>query len=297
MLKKLRNTDIDVLMSIWKKAYLKINPKVNNEDLTQAYTSVRATISDKSSDTVLYTEDDVIEGFITVDGNHKIVVIYVDEKIRREGIGSKLIDAYKKEYNDLNVSFKENLAYKKFFEKNGFTYRSTDKNGENTYEWEATDVQSVNVIYFDDDLNEKFFDSTKKILVRKICIKDIIANDKEVKSVKNYMKVRKSIEEAFGKKVVLYLNYGNYHEVLDDIIKEIAKIEKSKFTIVVSEPLIIENPKMEGYLKKIEESYKDYNVYKINTMDDMDKNISVNKILDEKMKVIVKRIEKVAENM
>ena len=111
------------------------------------------------------------------------------------------------------------------------------------------------------------------------------------------MKVRKSIEEAFGKKVVLYLNYGNYHEVLDDIIKEIAKIEKSKFTIVVSEPLIIENPKMEGYLKKIEESYKDYNVYKINTMDDMDKNISVNKILDEKMKVIVKRIEKVAENM
>lgn len=297
MLKKLRNTDIDVLMSIWKKAYLKINPKVNNEDLTQAYTSVRATISDKSSDTVLYTEDDVIEGFITVDGNHKIVVIYVDEKIRREGIGSKLIDAYKKEYNDLNVSFKENSAYKKFFEKNGFTYRSTDKNGENTYEWEATDVQSVNVIYFDDDLNEKFFDSTKKIFVRKICIKDIIANDKEVKSVKNYMKVRKSIEEAFGKKVVLYLNYGNYHEVLDDIIKEIAKIEKSKFTIVVSEPLIIENPKMEGYLKKIEESYKDYNVYKINTMDDMDKNISVNKILDEKMKVIVKRIEKVAENM
>jgi hypothetical protein len=32
-------------------------------------------------------------------------------------------------------------------------------------------------------------------------------------------------------------------------------------------------------------------------MDNLEKNISVNKILEEKMKVIIRQIEKIAENM
>ena len=111
------------------------------------------------------------------------------------------------------------------------------------------------------------------------------------------MKVRKAIEDAFSKKTLLYLNYGNYNEVLDDLIKEIVKIEKADFALVVSEPLIIENPKMEGYLEKIEENFEDYKIYKIDTMKDLPQDISVNGILEEKMKVIIKQIEKIAENM
>ena len=75
MLKKLKSTDIDILMGIWKRAYLNLNKKVNNEDLTRTYTEVRDILMDGSSNTTLYTEDDVIEGFITVEKNNKIVII------------------------------------------------------------------------------------------------------------------------------------------------------------------------------------------------------------------------------
>ena len=296
MLKKLKNADIDILMGIWKKSYLSLNKKVNNEDLTRTYTEIRDILMDSSSNTTLYTEDDVIEGFVTVDKNNKIVIIYVDEKIRREGIGSMLIDSCKRNSDSLNVTFKDDGVYKPFYEKNGFIEKEQTESKELVYEWNDSKVERVNLIYFDEDLTEKLIDKTN-INVRNIKVRDILTEDKDLKAVKNYMKIRKSIEDSFSKKTLMYLNYGNYNEVLDDIIKEIIKIEKANFAIVVSEPLIIENPKMEGYLEKIEENFKDYKIYKIDTMKDLPKDISVNIILEEKMKVIIKQIEKIAENM
>jgi len=298
VLKKFNDSDIDILMGIWKRAYMDANKKVNNDDLTRAYTEIRDILLDASSNTTIYTEDDCIEGFITVDEKNKIVIIYVDKKIRREGIGSMLVDSCKKKYDSLKVSFnKQDMIYKSFFEKNEFEKQGEDSDLlEDTYEWCAGKEDKVNIIFFDNDLNEELFNS-KILNVKKIHIKEILENDKELKSVKNYMKVRKVIENSFGKKTLLYLNYGNYNDVLDDIIKEIVKIEKANFAVVVSEPLIIENPKMEIYLEKIEKSYSNYKVHKIDTMENIEKDISVNKILDEKMKVIIRQIEKVAENM
>lgn len=296
MLKKFRASDTDVIMSIWKKAYLNINKKVKNEDLAHAYTEVRDILLDNSSKTTLYTEDDIIEGFVTIDKDNKIVIIYVDEKIRREGIGSKLIDSCKKNCNKLCVTFEDDGVYKKFFEKNGFVESENSEDDKHTYEWQDSKVEKVNLVYFDEDLAEKLIDSAR-LKVKNVKVKDILQEDKNLKAVKNYMKVRKSIEDAFSKKTLLYLNYGNYNEILDDIIKEIVKIEKADFALVVSEPLIIENPKMENYLKKIEQSFKSYKIHKIDTMRNLDKEISVNKILDEKMKVIIEQIEKIAENM
>lgn len=296
MLKKLKNTDIDILMEIWKKAYLDVNKKVNNEDLTRTYTEFRDILLDNSSNTTLYTEDDNIEGFITVDKNNKIVIIYVEKNIRREGIGSMLIDSCKRNNDNLHVAFKDDGVYKPFFEKNGFVEKSQSESDELVYEWNDTKVESVNLIYFDDDLTERLIDKSK-VNVKNIKVKDIFSKDKDLNAVKNYMKVRKDIENAFSKKTLLYLNYGNYNEALDDIIKEIIKIERADFALVVSEPLIIENPKMEGYLSKIEKSFKDYKINKIDTMENLPPDISVNKILEEKMKVIIKQIEKIAENM
>ncbi|MBR2704608.1 MAG: GNAT family N-acetyltransferase [Clostridia bacterium] len=296
MLKKLKSTDIDILMGIWKRAYLNLNKKVNNEDLTRTYTEVRDILMDSSSNTTLYTEDDVIEGFVTVDKNNKIVIIYVDEKIRREGIGSMLVDSCKRSTAKLSVAFKDDGIYKPFFEKNGFIEKEQSESEELVYEWNDSKVERVNLVYFDEDLTEKLIDKTK-INVKNIKVKEILDEDKDLKAVKNYMKIRKSIEDSFSKKTLMYLNYGNYNEVLDDIIKEIIKIEKSEFAIVVSEPLIIENPKMEGYLEKIEENFKDYKIHKIDTMKDLPEDVSVNGILEEKMKVIIKQIEKIAENM
>lgn len=296
MLKKFRLTDTDYIMGIWKRAYLSRNKKVNNEELARAYTEIRDILLDSSSRTTLYTEDDIIEGFVTVDKSNKIVIIYVDEKIRREGIGSKLIDSCKKNCNELSVTFKDDVVYKKFYEKNGFSEIESKEKNEYTYEWQGGSKEKVELVFFDEDLTEKLIDKSK-VNINNIKVRDILKEDKELKSVKNYMKVRKAIEDAFSKKTLLYLNYGNYNEVLDDLIKEIVKIEKADFALVVSEPLIIENPKMEGYLEKIEENFKDYKIYKIDTMKDLPQDISVNGILEEKMKVIIKQIEKIAENM
>ena len=207
-----------------------------------------------------------------------------------------LIDSCKRNSDSLNVTFKDDGVYKPFYEKNGFIEKEQTESKELVYEWNDCKVERVNLIYFDEDLTEKLIDKTN-INVRNIKVRDILTEDKDLKAVKNYMKIRKSIEDSFSKKTLMYLNYGNYNEVLDDIIKEIIKIEKANFAIVVSEPLIIENPKMEGYLEKIEENFKDYKIYKIDTMKDLPKDISVNIILEEKMKVIIKQIEKIAENM
>ncbi|MBQ3408838.1 MAG: GNAT family N-acetyltransferase [Clostridia bacterium] len=296
MLKKFNNSDIDELMSIWKKAYIDVNKKIDNKDLARAYTDIKDILLDGSSNTILYTEDDIIEGFITIDKNNRIVIIYVEKKIRREGIGSMLIDSCKKSYSKLDVVFKDDENLKIFFEKNGFVEKENDENIEKTYEWQDSKEEKINLIYFDNDLNDKLI-SSKKINVKRIDVKEILKEDKNLKSIKNYMRIRKSIEKAFSKKTLLYLNCGNYNEVLDDIIKEIIKIERADFTVVISEPLIIENSKMEKYFKKIVQSYSNYKIHRIDMMENIENDISVNKILEEQMKVIIRQIEKIAENM
>ena len=93
MIKKFKDADIDDVMNIWKKAYMDGKNKISNEDFAKMYTDVRDILMDNSSDTILYTEDNEIEGFVVIDNCEKIIAIYVNDKIRREGIGSKLIDA------------------------------------------------------------------------------------------------------------------------------------------------------------------------------------------------------------
>ena len=205
MLKKFKNTDIDILMGIWKRAYLDLNKKVNNEDLTRTYTEIRDILTDSSSNTTLYTEDDNIEGFITIDKHNKIVMIYVDKSIRREGIGTMLIDSCKRNTDNLNVTFKDDGVYKPFFEKNGFIKKNQTESKELVYEWIDSKIERVNLIYFDEDLTEKLIDKSK-INVKNIKVREILSNDKDLKAVKNYMKVRKAIEDAFSKKTLLYLN-------------------------------------------------------------------------------------------
>lgn len=297
MLKKFKIADIDVLMNIWKKEYASTRKKVDREQLTQRYKEVRDLFLDKNSDTILYTEDDIIEGFITIKDN-KIALIYVNKKIRREGIGSMLIQSCKKKYDNLYADFEiENSCFINFLERNGFEKIENDKGEICSYKWKNSKEQKINLVYFDNDLNEKIIDANSKINIKRISIKEILKEDKELKKVKNYMKVRKSIEEAFSKRVLLYLNYGNYNETLNDIIKEIAKIEKAHLELVISEPLIIENSKVEVYRRKIEQGFKDYKIHIIDTMLKLRRDINVNKVLDEKMAVIIREIEKIAENM
>lgn len=299
MLKKFRSTDIDTIMNLWKKEFLFNNKKIENSLLTQKYTDIRDKLLDKNSTTILYTEDDIIEGFISINGDAQIFLIYVDRKIRREGIGSMLVDSCKKKYKKLSTLIEsKNQVSKQFFEKNEFK-KVDDENthGKEKYEWSNEKEEYTTLIYFDNDIDEKMSNNDSKIKFKKVELEKILSG-KDIKDVKVYVKVRKVIEQAFkSPKVLLYLNYNNYNPQIDEIIKEIAKVEKVKFAIIVGEPLIIEKYKTADIVQSIEESYKNYKIYKVDTETKLKKDVSINRIFDEKMKIILDNIGKIAEKM
>ncbi len=303
MLKKMKNTNIDTIMDLWKRAYIANNKKVSSEVLTIKYNETENQLLDKNSTTILYTEEDIIEGFISIDKNKEIKLIYVDKNIRNEGIGSMLIDAGKKMFDKLYIDMnEENKRYELFFIKNDFK-KSKEKSEvddkKEIFEWTNDKIDKVNVIYFDNDIDEEIIQESSKSKLNfiKISVKKIL-KDNELKDIKTYIKIRKEIEKAFkSKKVLLYINYNNYYDQLDDLIKEIAKIEKSKLEIVVSEPLTIENYKKGNFINEISKSYNKYKIHIIDVFSDLKHDISINKILEEKMKILIKDMEKISDNM
>ena len=303
MLKKMKNTDIDTIMNLWKKEYIANNKKVSSEVLTVKYTEIENHLLDKNSITILYTEDDIIEGFVSVNKNKEIKLIYVDRNIRHEGIGSMLIDSVKKIFDKLYIDMnEENKKYELFFIKNDFKKSKDKLDDEKTkeiIEWINDKIEKANVIYFDNDIDENVIQdgSKSKLNFIKIPVKNILKNN-EIKDIKTYIKIRKEIEKAFkSKKVLLYINYNNYYEQLDDLIKEIAKIEKSKFEIVVSEPLAIENYKKGNFINEINQSYNRYNIHIVDIISELKQDVSINKILEEKIKILIRNMEKISENM
>lgn len=296
VLKKFKVSDIDIIMNLWKKEYFSNHKKLKNEELTQNYTIVKNKLLNKNSTTILYTEDDIIEGFISYDENNEIYLIYVNKAIRREGIGSMLVDACKKKCNKLTaIANSNNEIINYFFQKNNFRLNKDDN--KSVYIWVKESQEKTCVAYFDNDINEDLKKQDSSIDFKQIQLGSLI-KEKEIKDVKTYLKIRKLIESVFkAKKVLLYINYNNYYAQVDDIIKEIIKISKTKFAIILSEPLVMENFKYGDRIKEIEQSYKSYKIHKIDTASKIQENISINKLLDEKMKIIITKIEEIAENM
>lgn len=304
MLKEFKVKDIDIIMNLWKKEFKNNNKKIENNLLTKKYTDIQTQLLDKKSTTILYTEDDIIEGFISINADKQIFLIYVDKKIRREGIGSVLIESCKKKFDKLNVCVNcEDKIYKLFLEKNGFNKINKEdithsiNNDLEEYEWSNINENRVNVVYFDGSIDEKLKDNSQKLEPINVKIKEIL-NNKDIKDIKTYLKVRKMIEQGFkSKKVILYLDYNNYNSNLDEIIKDIIKVNKTNFVLAISEPMVIENYKATDKVKEIEESYKEYKVYKIDTTTELQKDISINKLLEQKMKILYDKLEKIAQNM
>lgn len=304
MLKEFKVKDIDIIMNLWKKEFKNNNKKIENNLLTKKYTDIQTQLLDKKSTTILYTEDDIIEGFISINADKQIFLIYVDKKIRREGIGSVLIESCKKKFDKLNVCVnREDKIYKLFLEKNGFNKIDKEdithsiNNDLEEYEWSNINENRVNVVYFDGSIDEKLKDNSQKLEPINVKIKEIL-NNRDIKDIKTYLKVRKMIEQGFkSKKVILYLDYNNYNSNLDEIIKDIIKVNKTNFVLAISEPMVIENYKATDKVKEIEESYKEYKVYKIDTTTELQKDISINKLLEQKMKILYDKLEKIAQNM
>lgn len=305
MLKKIKNEDLDEVMQFWKNQVAKSDKKINVNNFSQEYTKVKDALIKNLSSTVIYTEDGNLNGCISFDKvNNQIDLIIVKKEIRREGIGSILIDNLKKDYNQIKAKIDYNdRALIKFFESNGFKIYQNDNNEDkvvNTrtieYVWNKNKNKSINLIYFDNSIEKEETNKHNLINYYPISIKQNIKKDLiDMDNIKTYMKIRKIIESSMKADIVLlYIDYNEYYEFMDDIIKDLAKINKVELRVIVCEPFSIEGVKKMNVINKIENAYKDYQVYKIDCIVDFSDDITVNQIFQKRSEIVLKKIEEIA---
>lgn len=301
MLKELKNSDIDIIMNLWKDEFVKNDKTLKDDTLITQYTDVKNQLLNKKNTTILYTEDGKIEGFISINEKSEIWVVFVKPNIRREGIGSILLEYSKKKFKKLSVKLNsKNKAITNFFSKNEFHKIEVTEDDKSvcTLEWNNNKKEQINLIYFDEDIDKDVLKKDSKINLININVKKILQEENlELNSIKAYILLRKKIEEGFkADKIILYINYNNYYNVLDELIKEIVKIEKANFGVVICEPFSMEASK-KNQIEEIEKSYKKYQIHKIDCTLDMNENISINQIFKKRMEILLQKIENIAENM
>uniref|UniRef100_UPI002613960F GNAT family N-acetyltransferase n=1 Tax=uncultured Clostridium sp. TaxID=59620 RepID=UPI002613960F len=72
-------------------------------------------------DTYLYEEDDIIKGFICIINAEFIGAIFMDNKYRGFGIGTKLINFLKNKHEKLRLTvYKDNINSVSFYKAKGF---------------------------------------------------------------------------------------------------------------------------------------------------------------------------------
>ena len=301
MLKELKNSDIDTIMDLWKAEFFKNDKSKKDNSLISQYIDVQNQLLNKKNTTILYTEDGEIHGFVSVNENNEIWLIFVKQNIRREGIGSILIEYSKKKFKKLYVKLNnKNKEVITFFYKNEFHKIETEgkDKSECLLEWNNKQKELTNLIYFDDDIDKSILSKDSKINLVNIGVKKILQKENlELNDIKTYIFLRRKIEEACkADKIILYIDYNNHYDILDELIKEIVKIEKVNFNVVVCEPFSVEASK-KNKVEKIEKNYKKYKIHKIDCTLDMNENISINQIFKKRMEILLQKIEIIAENM
>ncbi len=308
MLKELRDNDIDNIMKLWKNEFAKSNKFLKNEALVDIYTKARNKFVNNLTSTVIYTEDGEIEGFISIDENNEIWAMLIKQNIRREGIGTILLENSKKQYKNLTANvYKKNEVALKFFYKNGFKkvneiIEDTTKEKEYVLEWKEEEKKNITLIYFDEDIDKNLINKESKINFKCLNVKQLLKKeniqDIEINNIKTYIKLRKKLEDVVeGEKILLYIDYNNYYNFLDEQIKEVAKIKKIELQIIICDPFTIEGSKKINTIKQIEENYKDYKINKIDCSLDIKQDISLNQIFTKRNEVLLQKIETIAENM
>lgn len=308
MLKKLRDEDIDSVMKLWKSEFSKSNKFLKSEVLVDIYTKARNKLINNLTSTVIYTEDGKIEGFISIDKNNEIWAMLIKQNIRREGIGTILLENSKKQYKKLTANvYKKNEIALMFFYKNGFKKideitEDNTKEIQYVLEWNKEDNKKINLIYFDEDIDKNLIKKESKINFECLNVKQLLKKDNiqdlEINNIKTYMELRKKLEVIIeGEKILIYIDYNNYYNFLDEQIKEVAKIKKVNLQIIICEPFTIEGTKKISNIKQIEKTYKNYKIHKIDCSLDLEQNINLNQIFSKRNQILLQKIEAIAENM
>lgn len=312
MLKKIKIEDIDNVMELWKEEINKSGMPSKNKIILNDYTSVRKKLVENINSTILYTEDGVIEGIISVDNSkNEVWLIIVKSSIQREGIGTILLNNIKRKKTQITTTINSsNEKALLFFYKNGFKKveeKENEKTKQKDYilDWSKQKNKQITVAYFDEDISSELIEKQDKkdnINYKSINVKQFFKDENkkkiELNNIKTYIQLRKKIEEALkGEEVLLYIDYNNHYSFLDEQIKEIAKIQKVRLSIILCEPFSIENAKKINYIKEIEKVYEDYNIYKVDCSLSEQKNIALNQIFEKRQEMLISKIDEIAKKI
>ena len=312
MLKKIKIEDIDNVMELWKEEINKSGMPSKNKIILNDYTSVRKKLVENINSTILYTEDGIIEGIISVDNlKNEVWLIIVKSSIQREGIGTILLNNIKRKKTQITTTINSsNEKALLFFYKNGFKKveeKENEKTKQKDYilDWSKQKNKQITVAYFDEDISSELIEKQDKkdnINYKSINVKQFFKDENnkkiELNNIKTYIQLRKKIEEALkGEEVLLYIDYNNHYSFLDEQIKEIAKIQKVRLSIILCEPFSIENAKKINYIKEIEKVYEEYNVYKVDCSLSEQKNIALNQIFEKRQEMLISKIDEIAKKI
>ncbi len=312
MLKKIKIEDIDNVMELWKEELNKSGMPSKNKIILNDYTSVRKKLVENINSTILYTEDGIIDGIISVDNpKNEVWLIIVKSSIQREGIGTILLNNIKRKKTQITTTINSsNEKALLFFYKNGFKKveeKENEKTKQKEYilDWSKQKNKQITVAYFDEDISSELIEKQDKkdnINYKSINVKQFFKDENnkkiELNNIKTYIQLRKKIEEALkGEEVLLYIDYNNHYSFLDEQIKEIAKIQKVRLSIILCEPFSIENAKKINYIKEIEKVYEDYNIYKVDCSLSEQKNIALNQIFEKRQEMLISKIDEIAKKI
>lgn len=312
MLKKIKIEDIDNVMELWKEELNKSGMPSKNKIILNDYTSVRKKLVENINSTILYTEDGIIEGIISVDNSkNEVWLIIVKSSIQREGIGTILLNSIKRKKTQITTTINSNNEKALlFFYKNGFKKveeKENEKTKQKDYilDWSKQKNKQITVAYFDEDISSELIEKQDKkdnINYKSINVKQFFKDENnkkiELNNIKTYIQLRKKIEEALkGEEVLLYIDYNNHYSFLDEQIKEIAKIQKIRLSIILCEPFSIENAKKINYIKEIEKVYEDYSIYKVDCSLSEQKNIALNQIFEKRQEMLISKIDEIAKKI
>jgi putative acetyltransferase len=135
MIRKYEDSDIDEVMEIWLSSTIDAHNFIDKEYWEKAYQIVKERYLPNSK-TLVYQIESKIVGFISVISCDTIGALFIDKNFQRQGIGKKMVDEVKRNFDLLSVSvYQKNLNASEFYKKQNFIFQYS-QNDLNTSEME-----------------------------------------------------------------------------------------------------------------------------------------------------------------
>lgn len=128
MIRKMQNSEIDIIGKIWLDGNLEAHNFIN----PNYWINYLPEVKEQFKDAEIYVYDDNgIKGFAGLKDNY-IAGIFVDKTSRDQGIGKQLLDHLKGNHQELTLEvYKKNDRAEKFYEANGFKIEVVGTDTEN----------------------------------------------------------------------------------------------------------------------------------------------------------------------